>query len=87
MVVALDPAGNLCRSEALARRLTDWRVQRQSRIAFLIGGPFGLAPRVLSRADWRLSLSPMTFPHELARVTLLEQLYRAFTIVRGENYH
>ena len=87
VVVALDPAGKMCRSETLAKRLADLRVQSQSRIAFLIGGPFGLAPRVLSRADWRLSLSPMTFPHELARVILLEQLYRAFTIIRGENYH
>ena len=87
VVVALDPAGKLCSSETLAKGLTDLRVQSQSRIAFLIGGPFGLAPRVLSRADWRLSLSPMTFPHELARVILLEQLYRAFTIIRGENYH
>ena len=87
MVVALDPAGKLCSSETLAKGLTDLRVQSQSRIAFLIGGPFWACPSVLSRADWRLSLSPMTFPHELSRVILLEQLYRAFTIIRGENYH
>lgn len=86
-VVALGPSGKLCRSEILAKRLNDLRVQRKSRLIFLIGGPFGLASRVLSRADWHLSLSPMTFPHELARVILLEQLYRAFTIIRGENYH
>ena len=86
-VVALDPSGKLYRSETLAKRLNLMRVQRKSRLVFLIGGPFGLASRVLSRADWHLSLSPMTFPHELARVILLEQLYRAFTIIRGENYH
>ncbi len=87
VVVALGPSGKLCSSEALAKRLTHLRVQRKSRLIFLIGGPFGLASQVLSRADWHLSLSPMTFPHELARVILLEQLYRAFTIIRGENYH
>ncbi len=87
VVVALDPTGKMCRSETLSKRLANLRVQSQSRIAFLIGGPFGLAPRVLSRANWRLSLSPMTFPHELARVILLEQLYRAFAMIRGENYH
>ena len=86
-VVALGPSGKLCRSEILANRLNLMRVQRKSRLFFLIGGPFGLSSRVLSRADWHLSLSPMTFPHELARVILLEQLYRAFTIIRGENYH
>ncbi len=87
VVVALGPSGKLCSSEALAKRLTHLRVQRKSRLIFFIGGPFGLASQVLSRADWHLSLSPMTFPHELARVILLEQLYRAFTIIRGENYH
>ena len=87
LIIALDPTGKLCTSEALANQLTDLGIQRQSRLAFLIGGPFGLAPQILSRADWCLSLSPMTFPHELARVILLEQLYRAFTINRGENYH
>jgi len=86
-VIALDPVGKSCNSETLAKCLADLSIHRQSRLIFMIGGPFGLAPNVLSRADWRLSLSPMTFPHELARVILLEQLYRAFTIIRGEKYH
>jgi 23S rRNA (pseudouridine1915-N3)-methyltransferase len=87
LIIALDPIGKSCTSEALANQLTDLGIQRQSRLVCLIGGPFGLAPQILSRANWCLSLSPMTFPHELARVILLEQLYRAFTIIRGENYH
>jgi len=56
-------------------------------ISFLAGGPFGLAAKVLEQADFQLSLSPMTFTHEMARVLLLEQLYRALTIMRGEPYH
>ena len=87
LVVALDPAGKTCTSKALAKRLSNLALSGQSRLAFLIGGAFGLSSDVLNRADWRLSLSPLTFPHELARVILLEQLYRAYTIIRGENYH
>lgn len=56
-------------------------------ISFLAGGPYGLAASVLDHADLQLSLSPMTFTHEMARVLLLEQLYRALTIIRGEPYH
>ena len=86
-VVVLDPAGQPCASEALSKRLSKLGLQGKNRIAFIIGGAFGLAPEVLHRAHWRMSLSPMTFPHELARLILLEQLYRAFTILRGEQYH
>ncbi len=86
-VVALDPAGPTCCSEDLAERISQLGLQGKSRIAFVIGGAFGLASEVIQRADWRLSLSPMTFPHELARLILLEQIYRAFTILRGERYH
>ena len=57
-----------------------------SRVVFWIGGAFGLAQDVLKAADWRLSLSTMTFPHEIARLVLLEQVYRAFTIIRVEGY-
>ena len=86
-VVALDPAGQTCRSEDLAERISQLGLQGKSRIVIVIGGAFGLAPEVIRKSDWRLSLSPMTFPHELARLILLEQIYRAFTILRGERYH
>ena len=56
-------------------------------MAFVIGGAFGLAQEVLKRADQRLSLSSMTYPHEMTRLVILEQVYRAFTILRGEPYH
>ena len=85
--IALDPVGQTCTSEALAKRLSHWGMKGQSRLSFIIGGAFGLSPDVQKRANWRLSLSAMTFPHELSRVILLEQLYRAFTILRGESYH
>lgn len=86
-LVALDPTGKQCTSETLAQTLAQMAIGGQSRIAFLIGGAFGLSADVLQRANWRLSLSQMTFPHEMARTILLEQIYRAFTIIRGESYH
>ena len=86
-VIGLDPAGKHCTSESLAQTLSNMAIRSQSRVAFLIGGAFGLSPDVQKKADWCLSLSKMTFPHEMARVILLEQLYRAFTIIRGEQYH
>ncbi len=87
LAIALDPAGKTCTSEQLADRFAQLALQSRSRIAFFIGGAFGLAPEVINQAEWRLSLSPMTFPHELTRLILLEQIYRAFTILRGEKYH
>ena len=86
-VIALDAAGETLDSEQFARKLEHQAVHGVSRVTLLVGGAFGLSQEVIHRADWRLSLSPMTMPHELARVVLLEQLYRAFTIIRGESYH
>lgn len=86
-IVALDPAGESCSSDGLARRISRIGLEGTGRIAFVVGGPSGLAARVIRRADWRLSLSSLTFPHEIARLVLLEQIYRAFTIMRGEPYH
>jgi 23S rRNA (pseudouridine1915-N3)-methyltransferase len=85
--IALDRVGESCRSEDLADRLARLGVEGRSRVAFVIGGPLGLASAVIDRADWRLSLSEMTFPHEMSRLILSEQIYRAFTIIRGEDYH
>jgi 23S rRNA (pseudouridine1915-N3)-methyltransferase len=84
--IALDARGKQAGSVRFARYLHD-RVKVYRDVAFLIGGPVGLAPAVLERCSARMSLSLMTFPHELARVMLLEQLYRALTILGGEQYH
>ncbi len=86
-VCVLTPEGRLCSSEQLAGRLRDLKGAGQSAACFILGGSFGLDPSVKARADFRLSMSPMTFPHHLARVMLLEQLYRAETIQAGGKYH
>ncbi len=85
-VVALAREGSLWTSEELARRMDGWRVAARP-LTFVIGGSRGLAPSLLGAAGVRWSLGPLTLPHELARVVLVEQLYRAFTILRGEPYH
>ena len=86
-VVALDERGKQHTSKQLASRIEDMMVGGTSSIAFVVGGSAGLDQAVLDRADERLSLSSMTFPHQMARVVLLEQVYRAFKIIRGEPYH
>ncbi len=86
-VVALDRQGEAWSSERLARYLDGLALHASAGAAFLIGGAFGLSDEVLARADHRLSLSALTFPHELARLMMAEQLYRAGTILRGEPYH
>ncbi len=86
-VIALAIEGKMRDSVALSRHLEDLGVSGKSHIAFIIGGSLGLSPEVLARADEKLSFSPMTFPHQLMRVILLEQIYRAFRIARNEPYH
>jgi 23S rRNA (pseudouridine1915-N3)-methyltransferase len=85
-LVALDERGREHSSPELAGRLQAW-LQGGRDVTLVLGGSDGLAPPVLARAEERLSLSRMTLAHRLARVVLLEQLYRAFTILRGEPYH
>ena len=85
-VVALDERGEAPTSVELARRLGRWQAQARD-LALVVGGADGLAAAVLERADERLSLSRLTLPHRLARLLLVEQLYRAATILRGEPYH
>ena len=86
-VITLNRAGTPWSSEALAEHLAAAAVHGSSGVCFLIGGAYGLASAVLTRADRALSLSAMTFPHEIARLMLTEQLYRAGTLIRGEPYH
>jgi len=86
-VCVLTPEGRLCSSDQLAGRLRALKNAGQSSACFILGGSFGLDASVKSLADFRLSMSPMTFPHHLARVMLLEQLYRAETIQAGGRYH
>ena len=86
-LVAMCIEGQLLSSEALARQLQTFALGGKSQITFLIGGSVGLHPTLKAQADLRLSMSPMTFPHHLARVMLLEQIYRAFQIQEGTRYH
>ena len=86
-VVVLDRSGKQLSSEEFSAWLGGHGLAGRSSIAFVLGGAAGLAPDVLGRADERLSLGALTLPHQLARVVLLEQLYRAFRIMRGEPYH
>lgn len=83
----LTPEGKLLSSESLADKLKDVKLSGKSSACFLIGSSFGMAPRIKEKADFKLSMSPMTFPHHLARVMVLEQLYRAEAIQAGSKYH
>jgi 23S rRNA (pseudouridine1915-N3)-methyltransferase len=85
-VVALEMGGALWSSEELARRLDQWR-GAAAPVALVIGGAFGLESQFSAGARFRWSLGPLTLPHELVRVIVLEQWYRAWTILRGEPYH
>lgn len=85
--IALDIAGKQQSSEELAARIEKLAVDGRSKAAFVIGGSLGLSSDVLQRADYRLSFSPMTFPHQMMRVILLEQIYRSFKIIKNEAYH
>ncbi|MBP3485309.1 MAG: 23S rRNA (pseudouridine(1915)-N(3))-methyltransferase RlmH [Oscillospiraceae bacterium] len=85
--IAMCVEGPLLSSEELAKRMTGWANQGGSHLVFLIGGSFGLHPSVKAAASARISMSPMTFPHHLARVMLLEQIYRAYQINAGTRYH
>lgn len=86
-VVAMCIEGKTCSSQELSRRMADFAVQGKTHLTFLIGGSVGLDAELKQQADWRLSMSPMTFPHHMARVMLLEQIYRAYQIQQGTRYH
>ena len=86
-VIAMCIEGRTCSSTELSRKLTDFGVAGKTQITFLIGGSFGLDEELKRSADWRLSMSPMTVPHHMARIMLLEQIYRAYQIADGTRYH
>ena len=86
-VITLEIQGEMLSSEGLAKELQQRMTQGQSDFVFVIGGSNGLHQDVLNRSNYALSFSKMTFPHQMMRVVLIEQVYRAFKIMRGENYH
>ncbi len=86
-VVLLDVYGKTTSSEALAARIAELEVSGTSEMVFIIGGAFGVSEELRKRADWRLSFSPMTFTHQMVRLLLVEQIYRACKINRNEPYH
>lgn len=85
-LIALDRQGKLLSSQEFATAVLDWEMTGK-KLVFIIGGSCGLADEVLKRANEKWSFSKLTFPHQLFRVMLVEQLYRAFKIARGEKYH
>jgi 23S rRNA (pseudouridine1915-N3)-methyltransferase len=87
VVVALDEAGTPLASRALAERIAKWRQSAVADLVFVIGSADGLGAAVTRRADFRLAFGPATWPHQLARVMLAEQLYRVVTILTGHPYH
>lgn len=86
-LVALCIEGTPCSSEEMSRKMQQLAVSGKTQLTFLIGGSVGLDEDLKRRADWRLSMSPMTFPHHMARIMLLEQIYRAYQIADGTKYH
>ncbi|CRV27975.1 MULTISPECIES: 23S rRNA (pseudouridine(1915)-N(3))-methyltransferase RlmH [Staphylococcus] len=86
-VITLEIKGNMLTSEGLAKEIESRMTRGQSAFTFIIGGSNGLHKDVLDRSDYALSFSKMTFPHQMMRVILIEQVYRAFKIMRGEAYH
>ena len=86
-VIALAIDGKMVDSVELSQKIEKLGVSGVSSITFVIGGSLGLSDKVLRRADYKLSFSKMTFPHQLARVMLLEQIYRAYSIIAGKRYH
>lgn len=81
------PEGKLLRSEQLAEKIANIKLSGKSSVCFLIGSSFGIAQRIKQQSDFQLSMSPMTFPHHLARIMVLEQLYRSEAIQVGSKYH
>ena len=86
-LAVLDSKGQQLSSEQLALQIQKWRLNGKSRINFVIGSAFGLSEMIKKRADFHLSISPLTFPHQMAALILTEQIYRSYKILTGEPYH
>ena len=86
-LILLDVGGKQISSEDLANKLEDLSLQGKSNLTFIIGGSNGVSEEIKNKSDFKLSFSKMTFPHQLMRVILLEQIYRGFNINKGEPYH
>lgn len=86
-VIALAIEGKMLTSEELSEKMEQLGINGDSNIVFVIGGSLGLDKRILDRADYKLSFSKMTFPHQMMRMVLLEQVYRGYRIMKGEPYH
>ncbi|MCG8481738.1 MAG: 23S rRNA (pseudouridine(1915)-N(3))-methyltransferase RlmH [Clostridia bacterium] len=86
-VIVLEIEGKPLSSEQLAEKISNLGIQGKSNVTFVIGGSLGLWDNILKRADFKLSFSPMTFPHQLIRLILVEQIYRSFRIIKNEPYH
>lgn len=87
ILATLEIHGRQMDSPAFSKKIETYGIQGKSQITFVIGGSIGLSSIITNRSDWKLSFSEMTFPHQLFRVMLLEQIYRGFKIIRGETYH
>ena len=86
-VVLLDLKGKMVTSEGLSEKIADIQTYHGSQITFVIGGSLGVSPEVIARANWRWKLSDLTFPHQIVRLMVLEQVYRSFKIMKNEPYH
>lgn len=86
-VIALAIEGKMLTSEELSEKMEQLGINGDSNVVFIIGGSLGLDMRILDRADYKLSFSKMTFPHQMMRMVLLEQVYRGYRIMKGEPYH
>jgi 23S rRNA (pseudouridine1915-N3)-methyltransferase len=87
VLIVLDTKGQRLTSEEFAEKLDSFFISGNSHLTFVIGGSLGLDAELIEKAQFKLSLSDMTFPHQLARLVLMEQIYRAFKIMHGETYH
>lgn len=86
-IIALVIKGKMISSEELAEKFQELAIRGNSHITFIIGGSLGLSDEIIKKADFKLSFSQMTFPHQLMKLILLEQVYRGFRIIKGEPYH